>query len=282
MNEALRDWVTNVRDTFYVIGSVAGPAPYPAMVRDFQAVIGAETIAQVRERFGHLARRGRGLRRRRLQRHGHLPRLPRPRLGAPDRRRGGRRGPRRPPRRAARQGLAGRAARLVQLPAAGRLGPGRRGALGLGRPGLPGRRARALVAQGLGPGRLRGRDRRGGARGLPHARASSRASSRRSRAPTPWPTCCAARRPVGHVCASRLETGATVRRGTRSTPARHALRAAGTWSSSTSPGGATRTSTRRPRLLETSGMSRRRRALAPRWRARSRRRARGARRSSPT
>ena len=54
MNEALRDWVTNVRDTFYVIGSVAGPAPYPAMVRDFQAVIGAEAIAQVRERFGHL------------------------------------------------------------------------------------------------------------------------------------------------------------------------------------------------------------------------------------
>jgi tryptophan synthase beta chain len=54
MNEALRDWVTNVRDTFYVIGSVAGPAPYPAMVRDFQAIIGAEAIAQVRERFGHL------------------------------------------------------------------------------------------------------------------------------------------------------------------------------------------------------------------------------------
>jgi tryptophan synthase beta chain len=54
MNEALRDWVTNVRDTFYCIGSVAGPAPYPAMVRDFQAVIGDEAIAQVRERYGHL------------------------------------------------------------------------------------------------------------------------------------------------------------------------------------------------------------------------------------
>ena len=54
MNEALRDWVTNVARTFYVIGSVAGPAPYPAMVRDFQAVIGAEAISQVRERFGHL------------------------------------------------------------------------------------------------------------------------------------------------------------------------------------------------------------------------------------
>jgi tryptophan synthase beta chain len=54
MNEALKDWVTNVRDTFYVIGSVAGPAPYPAMVRDFQAVIGAEALAQVRERYGRL------------------------------------------------------------------------------------------------------------------------------------------------------------------------------------------------------------------------------------
>lgn len=54
MNEALREWVTRVRDTFYVIGSVAGPAPYPAMVRDFQAVIGRETVVQVRERFGRL------------------------------------------------------------------------------------------------------------------------------------------------------------------------------------------------------------------------------------
>ena len=43
MNEALRDWVTNVADTFYCIGTVAGPHPYPAMVRDFQSVIGIET-----------------------------------------------------------------------------------------------------------------------------------------------------------------------------------------------------------------------------------------------
>jgi len=54
MNEALRDWVASVGHTFYAIGSVAGPAPYPAMVRDFQAVIGAEAIAQVRERYAHL------------------------------------------------------------------------------------------------------------------------------------------------------------------------------------------------------------------------------------
>ena len=54
MNEALRDWVTNVRDTFYCIGTVAGPHPYPAMVRDFQSIIGKETRAQMLEREGRL------------------------------------------------------------------------------------------------------------------------------------------------------------------------------------------------------------------------------------
>ncbi len=54
INEALRDWVTNVRDTFYVIGSVVGPHPYPRIVRDFQAVIGWEARAQVLEREGRL------------------------------------------------------------------------------------------------------------------------------------------------------------------------------------------------------------------------------------
>lgn len=49
LNEALRDWVSNVDNTFYVIGTVAGPHPYPAMVRDFQAVIGRETIEQLKE-----------------------------------------------------------------------------------------------------------------------------------------------------------------------------------------------------------------------------------------
>ena len=46
-NEAIRDWVTNVRDTFYIIGSVVGPHPYPMMVRDFQSVIGFETMTQL-------------------------------------------------------------------------------------------------------------------------------------------------------------------------------------------------------------------------------------------
>ncbi|MBP7241158.1 tryptophan synthase subunit beta [Amaricoccus sp.] len=54
MNEALRDWVTNVRDTFYCIGTVAGPHPYPAMVRDFQSIIGRETREQMLAQEGRL------------------------------------------------------------------------------------------------------------------------------------------------------------------------------------------------------------------------------------
>ncbi|MCZ6605906.1 MAG: tryptophan synthase subunit beta [Alphaproteobacteria bacterium] len=54
MNEALRDWVANVEDTFYIIGTVAGPHPYPAMVRDFQSVIGHETAEQMMEAEGRL------------------------------------------------------------------------------------------------------------------------------------------------------------------------------------------------------------------------------------
>jgi tryptophan synthase beta chain len=54
MNEALRDWVANVEDTFYLIGTVAGPHPYPAMVRDFQCVIGEEVRAQMMKAEGRL------------------------------------------------------------------------------------------------------------------------------------------------------------------------------------------------------------------------------------
>src|SRR5690606_23207107 len=49
MNEAMRDWVTNVADTYYCVGSVAGPHPYPTIVRDFQRVIGDEARAQILE-----------------------------------------------------------------------------------------------------------------------------------------------------------------------------------------------------------------------------------------
>nr|WP_220128117.1 tryptophan synthase subunit beta [Halomonas kenyensis] len=54
MNEALRDWVTNVDDTFYIIGTVAGPHPYPMLVRDFNAVVGREARRQSLEEFGKL------------------------------------------------------------------------------------------------------------------------------------------------------------------------------------------------------------------------------------
>ena len=54
MNEAMRDWVANVADTYYLIGTVAGPHPYPAMVRDFQSVIGIEARAQILEAEGRL------------------------------------------------------------------------------------------------------------------------------------------------------------------------------------------------------------------------------------
>ncbi len=54
LNEAMRDWVTNVDDTFYIIGTVAGPHPYPAMVRDFQSVIGREAREQILEQEGRL------------------------------------------------------------------------------------------------------------------------------------------------------------------------------------------------------------------------------------
>ncbi|WP_374357644.1 tryptophan synthase subunit beta [Thermomonas sp.] len=54
LNEAMRDWVTNVQDTFYIIGTVAGPDPYPRMVRDFNAVVGREARAQMLSEYGQL------------------------------------------------------------------------------------------------------------------------------------------------------------------------------------------------------------------------------------
>ncbi|MCK7594676.1 tryptophan synthase subunit beta [Pseudomarimonas salicorniae] len=54
LNEAMRDWVTNVRDTFYIIGTVAGPHPYPTLVRDFNAVVGREARAQMLSDYGRL------------------------------------------------------------------------------------------------------------------------------------------------------------------------------------------------------------------------------------
>ena len=87
INEAMRDWVTNVRTTHYLLGSVLGAHPYPTMVRDFHRVIGEEARKQILKAEGQASHRHHRLRRRRLQRHRHLPRLPqRPRRAAHRRR----------------------------------------------------------------------------------------------------------------------------------------------------------------------------------------------------
>ena len=89
----MRDWVTNVENTFYIIGTVAGPHPYPMMVRDFQSVIGEECLTQMPEMLGeHRATESScsptpwSPRRRQQQRNGHLPPYI-PHEDAPDRRR---------------------------------------------------------------------------------------------------------------------------------------------------------------------------------------------------
>ena len=77
MNEAIRHWVTRVRDTFYIIGTVAGPHPYPAMVRDFQSVIGRETRSQILQAEGRLPDYAVALYWRRFQCHGAFSSLSR-------------------------------------------------------------------------------------------------------------------------------------------------------------------------------------------------------------
>jgi tryptophan synthase beta chain len=80
MNEALRDWVTNVEDTYYLIGTAAGPHPYPELVREFQSVIGRETREQMMAEEGRLPDMLIACGGRRLQRHRPVPSLPRRRL----------------------------------------------------------------------------------------------------------------------------------------------------------------------------------------------------------
>ncbi len=100
VNEAMRDWVATVERTHYCLGSVMGPHPYPWMVREFQRIVGDEARGQCQVLLGagparpgrRRPRRGRGLRRRRLQRGGHLRRLRRHRCRAGGRRAGRRRG----------------------------------------------------------------------------------------------------------------------------------------------------------------------------------------------
>ena len=92
VSEAIRDWVANVGDSHYIIGSCVGPAPFPALVRDLQRVIGDEARTQILAQAGRLPGAGDRLRRRRLQRDRDVRRLPGRRRGGVDRRRGGRAG----------------------------------------------------------------------------------------------------------------------------------------------------------------------------------------------
>ena len=174
MNEALRDWVTNVSDTFYCIGTVAGPHPYPMMVRDFQSIIGIETRAQMQRGRGPPARLADRLHRRRLERDGAVPSLPRRHTDRNLRSGGGwSRTRNRAACRLDRGRPAGRSARQPHLSADERGRPDQRSALDFGRPRLSRHRARALLAQrhqarevSLGDGRRSA----GGVRALLQAR----------------------------------------------------------------------------------------------------------------
>ncbi len=168
LNEAMRDWVTNVETTFYIIGTVAGPHPYPMMVRDFQSVIGKECLVQMPRAAGRqpdavIACVGGGSNAMGIF-HPYIAHPERP----ADRRRGGGRGHRhRAALGVADRGAARRAARQPHLPAAGRERPDHRDALGVGRPRLSGRGSRARVAEGQRPRRVRVDHRRRGDRGVP-------------------------------------------------------------------------------------------------------------------
>ena len=137
INEALRDWVTNVSTTHYLLGTVAGPHPFPTMVRDFHRVIGLEAREQVQERTGRLPDAIAACVGRRVERDRDLPRVPRRPGGPAGRVRARRRrGRDRPARRDPVRGLAGRAARRAELPAAGRRRADGRVVLDLGGAGL--------------------------------------------------------------------------------------------------------------------------------------------------
>ena len=161
LNEAMRDWVTNVETTFYILGTVAGPHPYPMLVRDFQCVIGRECLTQMPELTGRqpdavIACVGGGSNAIGIF-HPYIPYERR----APDRRRSRRlRHRQRQACRAAVGRQPGRAARLPQLSDAGRKRPDHRNPLDLRRPRLPRRRAGACVAQGCRSCRIRRHQRR--------------------------------------------------------------------------------------------------------------------------
>ncbi len=188
MNEALRDWVTNVTDTFYCIGTVAGPHPYPMMVRDFQSIIGIETRQQMQQAEGRLPNSliaciGGGSNAMGL----FHPFLDDTQIEIYGVEAAGRGSGDRPARRFDRRRAAGRAARQPHIPPDECRRPDQRGAFDLGRPRLSGHRARARVAQRHQARAIPLGDRRRGAGGVrvllaarghhPGARAGARAGA---------------------------------------------------------------------------------------------------------
>ena len=172
VSAAIRDWVANVADTHYVIGSAVGPAPFPALVRDLQRVIGDEARAQILEQLGRLPDRvvacvGGGSNAIGI----FVPFVGDAGVAARRRRGGGRRDRDRPPRRAAdARRPRRRAARRLLGDHAGRGRADPRGALDLGRARLPRRRPGARAPARHGPRPLRRGHRRRGARGVPARR----------------------------------------------------------------------------------------------------------------
>ncbi len=168
VSAAIRDWVTNVDTTHYIIGSCVGPAPYPALVRDLQRVIGDEARVQVLDRAGRLPQRviacvGGGSNSIGV----FIPFVDDAAvelIGVEAAGEGIETGPARRP--ADRRRAAGGPARRVLGDHAGRGRPDPRGALDLGRPGLPGHRARARVAPGQRTRQLLRGHRPAGARGV--------------------------------------------------------------------------------------------------------------------
>ena len=179
---AIRDWVTNVATTHYMLGSAVGPAPYPALVRDLQRVIGDEARAQMLEREGRLPAPRRSpasaaARTRSARSPPFVDDADVELIGVEAAGEGSTRG-----RHGAPLTVGGRPA-CCTAPlggAAGRRRPDPRGALGLGRARLPGRRPRARLAARHRPRPLRGRHRRRGARRAAAASRGWRGSSRRS------------------------------------------------------------------------------------------------------
>ena len=221
MNEALRDWVANVHDTFYIIGSAAGPHPYPVMVRDFQTVIGKETRAQLMEREGRLpdlliACVGGGSNAIGL----FHPFLDESSVDDSRRRSGGRGARDRASCGDAFEGHARRSAWRALLSAAGRGRAGARGALDFRRPRLSRRRSRALLAQGFGPRHLCRR------RPTPKrwtrfsSPAGSKASSPRWNPRMPSRTRCASRRSWRRTRSSSSASPAAATRTCSPSPAR--------------------------------------------------------------